>query len=265
MPVSQKKMSAAQAGGGASPSPKEATPKANPTTPRATPVPKTSPAKPASAPKVTGAAAKPVPPPTHDPADPTVGDADLDALAGRINEAHEAGEVATRKSLEHYHDAGEMLLSAKGRFGNRGWWLPWLEKNVNFSQQRASEYMRLARGWVKLPPGGNFTLKEALRHIANDGKGKPPAKTTKSYAVELPPSSHANFKENVMFLEKAFGVKTPGEAILGAVDWCLLVERGRISPTETVGEAYAEFKDGFKEGCPENSEGQDAPEDDAHE
>jgi hypothetical protein len=42
------------------------------------------------------------------------------------------------------------------RYGN---WLKWLKKNVKFSDQRASEYMRIA----KLPVTGN--LADDMRHI----------------------------------------------------------------------------------------------------
>lgn len=90
---------------------------------------------------------------------------DLAALAARINAEHDAGEGATRKGLEHFRAAGEALLRAKGQCGH-GKWLAWLKKNVRCSQQRASEYMRVAQNWDKLPPGGN--LKDALRLLIDD-------------------------------------------------------------------------------------------------
>jgi hypothetical protein len=90
---------------------------------------------------------------------------DLSILAAEINREHEAGEGATRKGLEHFRAAGERLIRAKAQCGH-GKWLAWLKANVRFSQQRASEYMRLAEGWDKLPPGGN--LKDALRLLTDD-------------------------------------------------------------------------------------------------
>lgn len=96
----------------------------------------------------------------------------LTVLAIRANTAHRLGEDRTRKAqqrqreaLEHYRKAGEALLQAKEQCGH-GNWLPWLKAKVKFSQQRVSEYTRLAEGWHELPPGGNFTLKEALLFIA---------------------------------------------------------------------------------------------------
>jgi protein gp37 len=95
---------------------------------------------------------------------------DLAALAARINAEHEAGERAIGQGLQHYRRAGDALLKAKAQCGH-GEWLPWLKKHARFPQQRASEYMRLAAGWDKLPPGGNLALKAALDSISEaDGR-----------------------------------------------------------------------------------------------
>jgi hypothetical protein len=83
---------------------------------------------------------------------------------------HQAGLGAQQKSLEHFRKAGEALRRAKTAAGH-GRWLPLLNEQTDISHQRASEYMRLAAGWDKLPLNGSFTLKEALRLIA----GEPPA------------------------------------------------------------------------------------------
>src|SRR5262249_44460158 len=64
--------------------------------------------------------------------------------------------------------AGEALARAKATAGH-GNWLAALEQ-TGIPQQRASEYMRLAAGWDKLPPGGDFTLKGALALLAEDGR-----------------------------------------------------------------------------------------------
>jgi hypothetical protein len=77
---------------------------------------------------------------------------------------HQAGVEAERAGLEHYRKAGAALARAKAAAGH-GSWLPAL-KRTGIPQQRASEYMRLAAGWDKLPPGGSFTLKEALAALA---------------------------------------------------------------------------------------------------
>jgi hypothetical protein len=96
---------------------------------------------------------------------------DLAALAKQINAAHEAGEAATRKGLEYYRAAGADLLKAKDQL-KHGEWLGWLKANVQCSHQRASEYMRLAEGWDKLPPGGNLGLKEALAFLDGGARQK---------------------------------------------------------------------------------------------
>jgi Protein of unknown function (DUF3102) len=96
----------------------------------------------------------------------------LAELATNINAYHAIAEESTRKGLVAYRNAGEALLEAKQKCGH-GNWLAWLKKNVKFSNQRASECMRLAAGWDKLPPGGNLSLKEALTIIAAAG-GPPP-------------------------------------------------------------------------------------------
>ncbi len=96
--------------------------------------------------------------------------ADAAALLAAANAEHEAGWRAERASLEHYRKAGEVLIQAKAAAGH-GKWLALLEGRSTISQQRANEYVRLAAGWSKLPPGGDFTLKEALRLI----EGKPGA------------------------------------------------------------------------------------------
>jgi hypothetical protein len=90
---------------------------------------------------------------------------DLAALAAEINAEHKAGEQATRKGLEHFRAAGAALLKAKAACGH-GNWLPWLQKNVKFSQQTASVYMRLAKDWDdKLLAAGD--LREAMRILAD--------------------------------------------------------------------------------------------------
>jgi hypothetical protein len=76
---------------------------------------------------------------------------DLAVLAAEINAAHEAGEDATRKGLEHFRCAGEKLIRAKEQCGH-GHWLSWLEKNVKFSVRQAQRYMALA----KCEPGSHL-------------------------------------------------------------------------------------------------------------
>src|SRR4051812_7222417 len=87
-------------------------------------------------------------------------------LIAAANAEHEAGRLAEMKSLEHYRRAGEMLLKAKEAAGH-GNWEKVRKEHCRIPQQRSSEYMRLAEGWDKLPPGGDFTLKGALALISD--------------------------------------------------------------------------------------------------
>jgi hypothetical protein len=91
-----------------------------------------------------------------------------EALAGLFasaNAEHDAGRQAEQVALEHYRKAGAALLKAKAAAGH-GNWLKVLKEQCRIPTQRASEYMRLAEGWDKLPTGGNSTLKGALGQLA---------------------------------------------------------------------------------------------------
>lgn len=89
----------------------------------------------------------------------------LDQLAVQINNAHALGEATTRKGLEQFRHVGEMLLAAKAKCPH-GTWGGWLKKNVKFTHQSATGYMRLARGWGKMKTV--FNLKDALGILAED-------------------------------------------------------------------------------------------------
>ncbi len=95
-----------------------------------------------------------------------------------------------RKSLEHYRDAGTRLAEVRDKCKRSGTlyyrkWLKWLEEN-GIEQQRASECIRLAEGWPKLPPGGGFGLKEALAIISltEKGQSESPAKDVDGASAE---------------------------------------------------------------------------------
>jgi hypothetical protein len=120
---------------------------------------------------------------------------DVASLLATADAEHEAGLRAQRKSLEHYRRAGEALLRAK-RAAGHGNWLKVLAQKCKIPQQRASEYMRLAEGWDKLPPGGNFTLKEALEvipwkpinvRVEPPAAPRPPAQTIEVTPGPAPP------------------------------------------------------------------------------
>jgi hypothetical protein len=103
----------------------------------------------------------------HNPAPIVRAAEDRATHAALANRSHREGERLMAKGLVHFCTAGQALLRAKEQCAH-GEWQAWLKANVHFSQQRASEYMRLAVGWSRLPPGGTFGLKEALAKLAGD-------------------------------------------------------------------------------------------------
>jgi hypothetical protein len=112
---------------------------------------------------------------------------DMAALFATANAEHEAGLKAERASLEHYRRAGEALARAKAAAGH-GKWLKVLGARSKILHQRASEYMRLAKGWDKLPPGGNFTLKGALSFLGTEEpEGQEPAPASPAPGPGEPP------------------------------------------------------------------------------
>jgi Protein of unknown function (DUF3102) len=103
----------------------------------------------------------------RDAADPA-----LEQLAFEINSAHEAGERSARNGLDRFKEAGEALLKAKERLPH-GEWLPWLGKNVKFSERTVRRYMALASGWEKIKSVIVADLTAALRLLAEDPDAKP--------------------------------------------------------------------------------------------
>ncbi len=116
---------------------------------------------------------------------------DLVQLAARINAAHQAGEKAVRRGLEHYRAAGEMLLQAKAKC--RGNWLKWLKGNVAFSDVTAGKYMKIAAGWPKI--AGAATQGEALDQLNSErSKSEPPSDFNQS-TIDTPPEPNSEIEE----------------------------------------------------------------------
>jgi hypothetical protein len=122
--------------------------------------------------------------------------ADLSSLLAAATAEHEAGRRAERASLEHYRNAGVALLKAKEQAGH-GNWLATLKK-TGISNQAASQYVRLARGWDKLPSDGNFTLNGALHFLTeDDGQAAAPrgdALPLHPLSMEYPPMTDKEFE-----------------------------------------------------------------------
>jgi hypothetical protein len=78
------------------------------------------------------------------PAATATGDKAL-SYVPKIIAAHEKVTTASKGSLNHAYEAGELLNSAKEALGKKGGWLRWLGANLpNIPQTTASLYMRLA-------------------------------------------------------------------------------------------------------------------------
>lgn len=68
----------------------------------------------------------------------------LDRLAGQINGAHIRAVEHADAAVDSAMKAGALLLEVKSRV-KHGEWLPWLDKNCQFSERTAQGYMRVAR------------------------------------------------------------------------------------------------------------------------
>ncbi len=101
---------------------------------------------------------------------------ELTALAAEINKEHEAGERVVKKGLEHYRNAGELLIKVKERVGH-GHFRKWLKDNVKFNTKSASKYMKIARSWDLVKDCESMS--EALgqmctdTHFVNNGDDAP--------------------------------------------------------------------------------------------
>jgi hypothetical protein len=100
----------------------------------------------------------------------------LALLAEQINIEHQAAERDLNAGLQHALEAGRLLMQAKGRV-EHGEWLPWLSKNVTFSDRTARAYMQIATRWPDLENqnGGALPIcsyREALRLVAEPAPEK---------------------------------------------------------------------------------------------
>lgn len=128
-------------------------------------------------------------------------DPDAVYIKSELNKGDVADSQAAayyRKSLEHYRSAGKRLAKVRDECKQKEHpyyrkWLEWLEEN-GIDQQRVSECTRLHEGWDKLPLGGSFGLKEALRIIKGTGEvahksGQQQSKATDELADGAPSTS----------------------------------------------------------------------------
>lgn len=106
----------------------------------------------------------------------------LKVLIPLIQEELGAGNAA---GLEHYRQAGVMLLEAREQVA-AGRWGVWLSKNFALGRQQASRYMRLAQREGRIEPDTSIT--EAIGERLSDrnrqtGHWKPIGKLTEKVPV----------------------------------------------------------------------------------
>src|SRR5262249_13725314 len=90
---------------------------------------------------------------------------ELDDLAARINDEHQAAVGAPRQGVLHAIAAGELLLKAKAQLKHGGW-LDWLKASCEIPERTVQAYMRLARLPVeKRNAVADLPLREALSAI----------------------------------------------------------------------------------------------------
>ena len=94
---------------------------------------------------------------------------ELDAIS-EIVALHSEVVTAARTTLDKAVRIGELLTEQKASM-KHGKWLPWMEANLPFSQQTASNYVRVFANRSKLPTVGNLELTDAYR-LLSDGKEK---------------------------------------------------------------------------------------------
>lgn len=83
---------------------------------------------------------------------------DINAITGEILEAKRVGGEAILT-------IGQRLIEAKAML-EHGEWLPWLNEKVEFSQQTANRFMRLAKEWTNYSALSNLGATKALQLLA---------------------------------------------------------------------------------------------------
>jgi hypothetical protein len=88
----------------------------------------------------------------------------LNVLIPMIQSELQQGNAAGQ---EHYRIAGQMLIEAKDQVGYGGWGR-WLTKNFDLSQDTAGRYMRWARAYDDIRPGGTEPPYTSIRQMRGD-------------------------------------------------------------------------------------------------
>lgn len=121
----------------------------------------------------------------------------LEALAGRIRQAHEFAVRSAKDTLTYARQAGGLLLSAKKQVPH-GQWLAWLSENVPFSARAAQAYMRVVERWseleAKYAEPAHLTMEKALEHLAASGKSAMPVECEIKESVDETATTEASIE-----------------------------------------------------------------------
>lgn len=111
----------------------------------------------------------------------------LDELAAAANRHHKEHGLVFRTAITHARDAGRALWKAKKLVNHKGWG-QWLEDNFDASAETARAYMRLAKGWEKLPKleRDKLTIADARKLLARKPGKKPPPGVTDAGSSRTP-------------------------------------------------------------------------------
>jgi hypothetical protein len=139
---------------------------------------------------------------------------DLDTLATRINEAHQAYEDAKKSSLERAIEAGKLLLEAKKQL-KHGEWEGWLKKNCKKIQPRTARlYMQLAAN-PKLATDAVLTLQEAARGVSSKAAS---SSKTSSKTSATPATSSKTSTAPTLFIVPTSDKPPQSEAKVDSLD-----------------------------------------------
>ena len=121
-------------------------------------------------------------------------DLDVEALAIIANEAAEEVETNARITVGHAERCGRALLSAKEKTPH-GQWLAWLGANFNYSQQTASDYMRIADYGRARNLAEATSIRAALKMISDDPEVEKRQPKTSGVVVSKPAAEPAEQKD----------------------------------------------------------------------
>jgi hypothetical protein len=140
------------------------------------------------------------------PAATATGDKAL-SYVPQIIAAHEKVTTASKGSLNHAYEAGELLNSAKEALGKKGGWLRWLGSNLpNIHERTASLYMRLAENKAVIDQQrvagaieqGELSIRAAAKFIPQSAKSKAAAAKRAATLAEKKSLTAAKQVEDVL-------------------------------------------------------------------